>query len=224
MTRKERSEAYLQAHQVKINPVLPEIAPDAKVKPAEEILRRAVAAMLASQIAVDLASDSNVRESALFFTNLLERFGLENDLTPDEQKLFDLAYPDRQNTLTPADGGQLSWRIEMCMPLFWACGLLKGELPYPSQPSQIEGLVRILAAAEDFDVLRMLTVMRPAAEILDAADRIYRMDWACVDALVNRTEITGALNYDVVVEQHKGFNWMIGAYDAENWDNVKPHT
>ncbi|MBP0975028.1 MAG: DUF4272 domain-containing protein, partial [Oscillospiraceae bacterium] len=97
MTRKERSEAYLQAHQVKINPVLPEIAPDAKVKPAEEILRRAVAAMLASQIAVDLASDSNVRESALFFTNLLERFGLENDLTPDEQKLFDLAYPDRQN-------------------------------------------------------------------------------------------------------------------------------
>lgn len=224
MTRKERSEAYLQAHQVKINPVLPEIAPDAKVKPAEEILRRAVAAMLASQIAADIASGNDAQKSAQFFTGLLVRFGLQNDLTPTEQRLFAYYDPEAPHTVSADEAADLSWRIEMCMPLFWACGLLKGELPYPSQPSQIEGLVRILAAAEDFDVLRMLTVMRPAAEILDAADRIYRMDWACVDALVNRTEITGALNYDVVVEQHKGFNWMIGAYDAENWDNVKPHT
>ena len=224
MTRKERSEAYLQAHQVKINPVLPELGPEEKIKPAEEILRRAVAAMLSAQIAVDLAEDNDVHESAQFFKGLLERFGLQNDLTPDEQKLFALADPEQPSELTPQDGGQLSWRIEMCMPLFWACGLLKGDMPYPSQPSEIGGLVRILAAAEDFDVLRTLTVMRPGEEILDAADRIFRMDWACVDALIHRTEITGGLNYDVVVEQHKGFNWMIGAYDAENWDSVKPHT
>ena len=224
MTRKERSEAYLQAYGVTINPNLPELAPDVKVKPAEEILRRAVTAMLASQIAVDLASGNNVQESAAFFTGLLRRFGLENELTPVERKLFALANPTYHAELSPQDGAQLSWRIEMCMPLFWACGLLKGELPYPDRPSAIEGLVRIIGAAESFDVLLILTQMRSDDEILDLADLIYRMDWACVDALVRRTEITGNLNYDVVVEQHKGCNWMIEAFDAENWDDVKPHT
>ena len=63
MTRKERSEAYLKEHGVKINPHLPDI--DTKgIKSAEEILRRAVAAFLASQIAADLASGNDVQESA----------------------------------------------------------------------------------------------------------------------------------------------------------------
>ena len=35
MTRKERSEAYLQAHQVKINPVLPELSPESCVSSDE---------------------------------------------------------------------------------------------------------------------------------------------------------------------------------------------
>ena len=223
MTRKERSEAYLQEHGVRINPHLPDI--DSKgIRPAEEILRRALAAFLASQIAADLAGGNDVQESARFFTGLLVRFGLENDLTPTEQRLFAYYDPEAPHTVSADEAADLSWRIEMCMPLFWACGLLKGEMPYPGQPSDIGGLVRMIAAAENLEVLQILMQPRSDEEILDRADLIFRMDWACVDAMLKSEEPSGGLCHDVVVEQHKGLNWMIGAYDAENWDTVKPHT
>ncbi len=224
MTRKERSEAYLQEHGVKINPNLPDIDPDANVRPAEEILRRAVAAFLTAQIAVDLAERNDVQESAKFFLGLLRRFGLENDLTATEKKLVAYADPQAEHTLSPEEGGDLSWRMEMCIPLFWACGLLKGELPYPVQSSAIEGLVRMIAAAEDLEVLRMLVKMRPDEEILDRADLVFRMDWACVDAMLKNEKPSGGLFFDVVLEQHKGLNWMIHAVDSEDWDDVRPHT
>lgn len=223
MTRKERSEAYLQKHGVKINPNLPDIDA-AGIKPAEEVLRRALSAFLAAQIAVDLAEGNQVEESAKFFTGLLVRFGLEHDLTPTEQRLFAYYDPEAPHTVSPEEASDLTWRMEMCMPLFWACGLLKGELPYPDRPSAIEGLVRMIAGAENLDVLRILTKMRPEEEILDRADLLYRMDWACVDAMIAQEQPSGGLFHDVVMEQHKGINWLIGAYDAEDWDNVKPHT
>lgn len=224
MTRKERSEAYLQKRGVKINPNLPDIEPVAKMHTAEEILRRALAAFLACQIAVDIADGSDAQESAKFFTGLLVRFGLEHDLTPTEQRLFAYYDPEAPRTVSPEEASDLSWRMEMCIPLFWACGLLKGELPYPDRPSEIEGLVRMIAAAENLEVLQILTKLRPEEEILDRADLIYRMDWACVDAMLKKEQPTGGLLHDVVMEQHKGLNWIIGAYDAEDWDNVKPHT
>ncbi len=224
MTRKERSEAYLQEHGVKINPNLPDIESNTQIKSGEAILRRAVAAMLASQIAVDLGEGNNVQESAAFFTKLIYRFDLVDELTDVERMLFALANPQYHAELSPEDGRQLSWRIEMCMPLFWACGLLKGDMPYPDHPSDIQGLVRMIGAAENFDALLTLVKVRTNEEILDQADLIFRMDWACAEARLNRTDITGGLDYDVVVEQHKGLNWIIGAFDAENWDTVRPHT
>ena len=67
--------------------------------------------------------------------------------------------------------------------------------------------------------------MRTPAEILDEADLIFRMDWACVEArLKNDPSLMGDLFQDVVVERHKGLNWIIGAYGADDWDTVAPHT
>lgn len=224
MTRQERSEAYLQEHGIKINPRLPETSSVTGIKSGEAILRRAVAALLASQIACDLGAGNNVRDSAAFFTKLIYRYHLVDELTDLERMLFALANPEYHAELTPQDGVQLSWRVEMCMPLFWACGILKGDMPYPDQPSSIEGLVRVISAAENFDSLRTLIKMRSDDEILDRADLICRMDWACVEARLNRTEVGGNLDPDVVMEQHKGLNWIIGAVDAENWDSVQAHT
>lgn len=216
MTRKERSEAYLKAHGIKINPNLPDMGTDVTVKPAEEILRRAVAALLATQVAIELAEGNDGPRAALFFGMYLKRFGLEKSLTYDEARIFSCDIPAKE-------AAELTWRIEMCIPLFWACGLLS-ERRYPEAPSSYAEVVKIIDSSMDFDTLLGRVQMRPEEEILDAADLIYRMDWACVDAMVQHENISGNLSYDVVMEQHKGFNWMIGAYDAENWDKVLPHT
>ncbi len=222
MTRKEQSEAILQAHHIKINPLLPNIG-EATVKSPEILLKRALTALLTAQIAIDVAEGRDVTGSALFFRSILRRFGLEQELTPDEAKFFALAEPTAP-AVSESDAVQITWRIEMCMPLFWACGLIPGELNYPDTVADCTDLIRRINACKDFDALMQTVSMRPDDEILDHADLIYRMDWACVDALLKQEPATGGLSYDIVAERHRGFNWMISAYDAENWDDVKAHT
>ena len=222
MTRKEQSEAILRTHQIKINPHLPEMG-KTEIKAPEVLLRRALTALLTAQVAIDAAEDNEVVASALFFRGILRRFGLEQELTPDEAKFFALADPPSE-PVPQSDAVQMTWRIEMCIPLFWACGLIPGELNYPDTVADCTELIGRINECSDFDALMQLVSMRPADEILDHADLIYRMDWACVDAMIRNEPVSGGLSYDIVAERHKGFNWMISAFDAEDWDNVKAHT
>ena len=221
--RKERSEKILAKHKVMINPSLPRIESEdeSHIKSSEEIVKRAVTAFVTAQIAIDICNDNGALESAEFFAPILERFELTKELTEDEKPYFDTK---KCNDISKDAANQIQWRIEMCMPLFWACGFWK-ELDYPSEMTDTSELIALIDGCGDFDALMSHVKMRSASEILDLADMLFRMDWACVEAWLKKDPtIMGDLSSDVVVEQHKGVNWLIGAYDAENWDTVAPHT
>lgn len=223
LTRKQRSEKLLRDFGVQINPNLPEIDPEdkAEIKSPEEIVRRAVTAFITAQIAIDICNDNGAAESAEFFTPIMERFGLMGELTDDEEIYFDLS---ECGGISKEEAYQMQWRLEMCVPLFWACGLWK-KLDMPVEMTDTTKLVRLIGGCTSFEELMSHVKMRSASEILDGADASFRMDWACVEARIkNDKSISGRLNHDVTVEQHKGFNWLRSAYDAENWDSVKPHT
>ena len=224
LQRKERSEKILNKHNIRINTELPVIEDKDAIKSPEEILKRAVTALFAAQIAMDcLNSETEVEESADFFGGMLENFGLENETTPDEKKFFALT-----DTNAPKpnvnEANRMARRIEMVIPLLWACGIVTDDLPYPDKPSDFIEQARMIASCDNFGELMQNVRMRKTSEILDKADLIYRMDWACADARVKGETPSGNLNSDVVCEQHKGLNWIICANDAENWDKVKSHT
>lgn len=223
MDRKSRSEKVLKKHKIMINPNLPRIENEDEAKPRspEEIVKRVVTAFLTAQIAIDIINDEGAEESAKFFTPILERFGLADELTDDEKPYFDL---EKCGKIDKHDANQIQWRIEMCVPLFWACGFRK-KLEYPSEMADTTNEIKLIGGCENFGELMKHVKMRKLSEILDAADLIFRMDWACVEARIeNNPGIMGDLFPDVVVEQHKGLNWIIGAYDAEDWDTVRPNT
>lgn len=223
LTRKQRTEQLLKKHNIAINPNLPRIESEeeAKIKSPEEIVRRAVTAFITAQIAIDICNDNGAAESVEFFTPIMERFGLMGELTDDEKIYFDLSECEN---ISKDEAYQMQWRIEMCVPLFWACGFMK-KLDFPDEMTDTVEQIHLIGGCEDFGELMSHVKMRTASEILDNADAVYRMDWACVEArLRNDASLSGRLNSDVVVEQHKGFNWLIGAYEAEDWDNVAPHT
>ena len=223
--RKTRTEQFLRSNNIAINPNLPEIVSEenVRIKTPEEIVRRAVTAFVAVQIAIDICKGESVRESARFFTAVLERFGLENELTADEKEYFALA--DSDFSISKEKALDFQWRVEMCMPLFWACGFVGNDSDLFSAMIDTRDLIWLINGCKDFGELMSHVKMRTVSDILDNADAAFRMDWACVEArLRNDNSISGALDHDVVVEQHKGFNWLIGAYDAEDWDNVRPHT
>lgn len=221
-SRKERSEKILAKHKVAINPNLPGNIDDvSRIKSPEEIVRRAVTAFITCQIAIDICNDNGASESAEFFLPIIERFGLADELTEDEKPYFDIS---KCNSISKDDAYQLQWRLEMCVVLFWACGFQK-RLDYPDEMTDTVKLSHIIGGCEDFSDLMKLVKMRSPDEIFDTADLLLRMDWACVEArLRNAPALMGDLLSDVVVEQHKGVNWLIGAYGAEDWDNVAPHT
>ncbi len=226
MARKERSEKILKENDIQINYYLPPIedSKEAKIKSPEQIMKRAVTALLTTQIAIDcLRNSEDIMDSAEFFRELLERFDLEDELTEDEERYFDLA-DDDDEIPSEKEASDMAWRVEMCLPLFWACGLVE-ELPYPDEESDfVMELSQSLSSCDDFDDIMDLVDMRTDSEILDEADLIFRMDWACVEAHLKKDTPIGGLSFDVVVERHKGLNWIIGAYDAEDWDNVVPNT
>lgn len=226
MKRKERSERVLKKMGVLINPHLPRIEDEseARFRTPEEMLRRGICALMATQIAMDCLNEGeDIKKSAEFFSGIISRFGLENELTDDELPFFALAedgaeLPDEQTA------SNMSWRVEMCFPLFWACGLC-GELPYPDNVSEyVPELAQKIMPCESLDELKKLIKPRSKGEILDEADLIFRMDWACVEARIKGMEPSGNLSSDVVVERHKGLNWIVGAYDSEDWDSVVPNT
>ncbi len=223
MDRKSRSEKVLAKHKIMINPHLPRIEneDEAKLRSPEEIVKRAVCALLTAQIAIDILNNEDLEESVRFFTQILERFGLTDELTDDEKPYFD---PAECGKITQNDANQIQWRIEMCVPLFWACGFSK-KLEYPNEMTDTMKEVMLINGCSDLGALMKHVKMRKLPEILDAADLIFRMDWACVEARIKGDPgIMGDLFPDVVVEQHKGLNWLIGAYDAEDWDTVTPNT
>lgn len=223
MDRKERSEKVLKKHKILINPTLSWIKNEDEtvLKTPEEIVKRSVTAFLTAQIAIDILNNSGALESANFFAPILDRFGLRGELTDDEKPYFD---PELCVGISQQQANEMQWRLEMCAALFWACGFIK-KLPYPSEMIDNTRQIAMLGVSKDFSDIMSNVKMRSLGEILDATDLIYRMNWACVEARVkNDPAIMGDLFPDVVWEQHKGFNWLIGAYDAENWDTVNPHT
>lgn len=221
-SRQERSEKILTKHKVAINPNLPgNIDDEQRIKSPKEIVKRAVTAFITGQIAIDICNDNGALESAEFFLPILERFGLADELTEDEKPYFDV---NKCGSIPKDDAYQLQWRLEMCVVLFWACGFKK-RLDYPDVITDTVKLTRVIGGCEDFPALMKLVKMRSADEIFDAADLLLRMDWACVEArMMNDPALQGDLLPDVVVEQHKGANWLISAYGAEEWDSVAPNT
>ena len=221
-SRKERSEKILAKHKVAINPNLPGNVDDVeRLKSPEEIVKRAVTAFIACQIAIDICNDNGALESAEFFLPILERFGLADELTEDEKPYFDVT---KCESISKDDAYQFQWRLEMCVVLFWACGFMK-RLDYPDVMTDTVKVIHMVGGCEDHAALMKHVKMRSPEEIFDAADLLLRMDWACVEArMMNDPSLCDDLLPDVVVEQHKGVNWLISAYGAEDWDSVAPNT
>jgi hypothetical protein len=65
--------------------------------------------------------------------------------------------------------------------------------------------------------------LRSKKEILDQADLILRLNWACVNSRVKNEQPPSGLISSVVVERHHTLNWLVN-YLNQNWDDVSTDT
>jgi len=207
--RKARSLAILRAEGVPILEALPviETANTSRRRTTEEVARRAMSLLVVAVKGEGLEQEVVER--------LVKDYGLAPHLSPAEAKFVGDHDPSHRQRV------QFSWRYEAAWTLLWALGYVQ-ELGKPGATCDVPRAVGFL---KDRGAKRFVAEarLRPQAELLDQADRIYRYDWAVVDARVNGREPPAGLHPGVTVERHHALNWVIGYMD-EAWDDVSTDT
>lgn len=207
-TRKDNTEALLRSKGIKINAHLPytESEAETQLRTREEVIDRlyALTVITAKAKAVD--------------PERLEGFVVEHRVTglsPEEQRIYDERKPAEQDMINSM------WRYESLNVMVWALGLIP-ELKYPSEVIDVPAVLDIVIG-QSRDALESKAVLRSKTEILNELDKIYRMNWACVDARLHNQAPGGELNPSVVYERHYSLNWLTCYADAE-WDEVTTDT
>ena len=146
---------------------------------------------------------------------LIEDYKLASAFTPKEKEFVDNPNP------TQHDRVQFAWRYECYWVMLWALGYID-ELERPDTICDVKLAVSLLRENGRDGFLKKAN-LRPQAEILDAADLIYRYHWAVVDVRVNNRESPAGLDGGIVMERHHALNWLVGYMDQE-WDDVSTDT
>lgn len=219
-SRKQHSERFLSKSGVIVDTSFPVFISDeqARIKSHKEIARRAVAAFLTAQVAIGICNGEDLQKSVAVFGYLLDKHNVRDELTPDERRYFD---PEHCGEITREDAFEMQWRVERCMPLFWALGMTDGDLDYPSRITDTDEIAKAICGAKNLSEIIKIDDL-DSSEILSDADTCMRMHCACVQSReLGDPEIKGDLDSDVVSEQYLGFCWMVGACEGDDWDNPK---
>lgn len=217
--RKLLSERFLERSGITVDTSLPLFLDEdsARIKSREKIARRAIAAFFTAQIAIDICSNADLQKSVAVFGNLVNKFGVRNDLTADERRYFD---PEHCAEITYKEAFEMQWRVERCMPLFWALGMTDGDLDFPSQITNTDTIAKSLCSASDLSVITKIADVPSDEDILNNADTAMRMHRTCVRACeLGDPDLKNNLDSDVVSEQYLGFCWLVGALESDDWDN-----
>jgi hypothetical protein len=210
LARKQRSEAILQAEGVPYIAHLPVIEDEqtAQLHSLEAVAWRAMA------LCIVAVKGEGLEQKRLL--EVIEQYQLEQKFTPKEREFIYNAEP------TEHDRIQFTWRYECYWVLLWALNYVE-ELSRPDKICDVPQAVRMMVdkTAEEFIKDAKL---RSKSEILDAADLIFRYNWACVDARLNGRPIPSGLESGVVLERHYALNWLIDYAEDDGWDNISTDT
>jgi hypothetical protein len=213
--RKAQTEKILAEKGISFLESLPliESAEQISLKDFDTVCRRAVAALLCTQMAISL--NENDVEGAGRFANLVAYFDVNKSLNAKESKLFN-------GTASQQDVVDIVWEYECCWALFWALGLLD-DISDASSICDCEKAISFVSQCESLDDFKSKCKLRSADEILDMLDLYYRYHWAVVQhEHIDKNCSIGSLNGDVVFERRRGLEWLI--CDTEDWNDISLDT
>jgi len=207
--RKARSVAQLRSEGVPTIDHLPLIESE------QESTRRDTRAVVERTIALAIVAVKGETGDHEMGQTLIRQFGAEGFLTPKERAFMEDPDPTDQERVN------FTWRYEGVHVLLWALGITP-ELGRPDKICDVPKLADTLRELGTDGLMRKAR-LRDQSILLDAADLIYRYDWAVVDARVKGEEPPAGLESGVVYERHYTLNWLIGYMDQE-WDDISTDT
>ena len=220
--RKVRSEQLLKSQSLPINENLPVIFVDeSSLQPELDVEMRAMCLLAVAAKAEFIPKQ--------VIDSIIRTYGLEDYLTPAEREYLSKTehvhdeHDDHEHDNSNFEKGQnltdesARWRYESAWALFWALGLVE-TLDTPVDYAPVREMVRVMTrmnAAAYFEDAKL----RPAKEILEAADQNYRYHWALHNMPKKPSKDMPWLNDGVTFERHYALHWLTKQND-ENWDDV----
>ena len=209
--RRSQSEAYCKAHNIPLyaNPNSLFVDPEEKVtiRPQDEVVDRALVLCY-----IGLKSEGLEQKH---LDQMDKDFNITGKLTPNEKAYATAKHPTEQQKI------DANWRYESLHVLLWALGYID-TLSYPDTMCNVADDVKIIYELKEKG-FRQKAKLRSKKEILDQADLILRLDWACVNASLKNESAPGNLDKGVVFERHHSLNWLIN-YINQDWDNITTDT
>ena len=207
--RKVRSIGILKKEGVPFIEHLPvvETEAEAKRRTTEEVARRAIALCMVAAKGEGLENEE--------IEKLVKKYEIADAFSPNERKFIDNPKPSKHERI------QFAWRYECYWVMLWSLGFID-ELPRPDKICDVPKAVSFLRNLGQQGFLKKAK-LRPAREILDATDLIYRYHWATTEARIKNQPPPAGLDPGVVQERHYALNWLVG-YSDQDWDDVTTDT
>lgn len=207
--RKKKSEEYCKNYGIPTIEHLPciESEQETTIRTKDEIVHRALA-----------LSYLGLKSEGLEPKHLNE-FDKKYTISPyftDAEKIFVNSSAPTEQQLVNAN-----WRYESLHVLLWCLGYID-SLSYPDKVCSVSDDIKIIIDKTESEFMENAN-LRSKIEILDEADLIYRIDWACVNARINNEAPSGNLNPSIVYERHYVLNWLINYMD-QPWDEISTDT
>lgn len=219
MQRRAKSRQYFEERGIYVPEWYPyiESLSEAKIRSAEEMADR-VGALLTVSLYSEcmLGHGMSPAEAREYAQSALDIFGGDSVFSPKEKEYFYNDNASEQEKIS------YSWQYENLFVAEWALGLID-ELSFPDNICDVPLAVRVLKPFANRDELLAAAKPRSGAELLDACDLIFCLDWACVDARIYKLPAPSGMEGGVVMERHKTLNWLVGN-DGADWDDVGTNT
>ncbi len=215
--RRDKSMTLLREKRIYVTPWLPLLHERAEEpgRTVEEVCRRAAALLIVSLYSECRVGDHLSYEKAREFVDpIIESYGAEESFfSPEEWAYLNDPNSDEKTQI------QYAWQYENLWVMEWALGLTD-DLFWPTRICDVPQSVRMMREYPSMAELAAAARPRPRKELLDQADLIYRIHWACVDARVMNMPAPQELEEGVVMERHRALFWLAGCDGMRGWDDV----
>ncbi len=209
--RRIQSEAYCKAHAIPVykNPysLIVDAEDKVTIRSKNEVADRAIALLY-----LGLKSEGLEEE---LLEKLNHDFHISSKFSPAERLFATAKTPTKQQII------DANWRYEDLHVMLWALGFID-SLSYPDKLCDVAHDTKIIHELTEAS-FKQKAKLRSKKEILDQADLILQLDWACVDARTKNQPAPGKLDKGIVYERHYALNWLIN-YLQEDWDDVSTDT
>ena len=209
--RRAKSEEFCKTKSIPVyknpNSLFVESEDKVTIRTKDEVVDRAIALCY-----LELKSEKADKNALADFA---KKYNVMAKLTAKEKE-FALSDNPTQQQMTDAN-----WRAESYHVMLWSLGFVE-NLKYANEMCNVGEDVKYLFSKTEIE-FREKAKLRSKAEILDQADLILRLDWACVSARVKNEPAPSGLDGSVVYERHYSLNWLTH-FQNQEWDFVTTDT